>query len=146
VRIAERYAPTGERFAVTCTRFARTGAKPELIYASIVRTDAKALRNRSFGRTVMKSELIGARCLVTGVNCARTEVIYVVTDVTFAETAAMRGETDPKPGIGGQGKRVTGKGNNEKTSFSYHLDRPLPLPLYPFPVTLSRFPFTLFPC
>jgi hypothetical protein len=90
VLTAERFVPTGERFAGTSARFGRTGTKPEPTCASIARIDEKERRSRSFGPTVVKSGPIDARCLVTGVSCDRIEAIYVATDATSGEIAAMR--------------------------------------------------------
>jgi hypothetical protein len=60
---------------------------------SIERIGAKALRSKSFVRTVTKSDPMYAKCVVTGMSFGRTVAICAVIVVTFAETGAMRAGT-----------------------------------------------------
>lgn len=89
-RIAERFAATEERFALTGGRSDKTGEKQDLMCASIGRIGAKELRGRNSALTVMKSELIYASCAATDMSCDRIGAISVAIVVTFAETVAMR--------------------------------------------------------
>lgn len=91
--IAERFAATEERFALTVERSDKTGAKHDLIYASIGRIGEKVLRGRSFVRIVGKSEAMCAKCRVTGASFDRTGAIYVAIVVTFARIGAMHAGT-----------------------------------------------------
>jgi hypothetical protein len=59
--------------------------------ANIARIGAKALRNRSCARTVVKSEAICAKCVGTGMNCDRIDAICAETFATTGTTGAMRG-------------------------------------------------------
>jgi len=95
-RIAEKSARTRKRFVLTGARSGKTAAKQDLTYASIARIDAKGLRSRSFAQTVVKSDLIDAKCAATGMSCGRIGAICEETFAISGETGAMLVGTSPQ--------------------------------------------------
>jgi hypothetical protein len=72
--------------------------------ANTVRIGARALRNWSCARTVVKSEAIYAKCVVTGMSGGRIDAIYAETFATTGTTGAMRATSRTRPGKRGKGK------------------------------------------
>jgi hypothetical protein len=102
-RIAKKSALTGKRFVQTEARSGKIAAKPDLTCANIARIDAKERHSKSFGRTVVKSELIDTKYAATGMSDDRIGGIC-------AEMFATSGATDAMPvGISSWGKRGKSK-------------------------------------